>query len=165
MKNEIMSDDELQSRSELKRIAQQIGDYVIQLTELPVSAIDKLNVDIDDLELLKTIKQMPPSTSKNRELRRANNRFAHYGLDMMEKLAKSTENYDRKQAKQETIVYQWFEKLLADSSNVTEFANKYSGVNIQQLRQLVRQTGKIAENPEQSGNGKKLLGLIRGALG
>lgn len=151
------------SKSELKRDAQRMRDLAQQLTELKPSLWPELPIGDNLLEAIEENVRLNSHEAKRRHLQYMGKLIRKEDLDAIYEFLdlqdSSSEAYGRIQKQQEM----WRERLIKDSSALSDFIEHYPEVDRQQLRNLVRNAQKdLSKNPgKASTNYRKLFQFIK----
>ena len=142
-------EEEGKSKSQVKREMhelQKLGEELVAL-----SAASRARVPLDD-ELQDAL-QLADKLSNKREALRRHIQFIGRlmrtrDLEPIEQALALLRNTNQAATRQFHKVENWRDKLLADNDAVTEFIAQYPDVDVQQLRQLIRNAKKEQEKQQ-----------------
>ncbi|MDP5037433.1 MAG: DUF615 domain-containing protein [Alishewanella sp.] len=150
------------SKSQIKRemlAMQELGEELLAL-----SPALRAKVPLDDE--LKDALELADRLAKKREALRRHLQFIgrlmrDRDLEPIEQALAQIRNTNRAATKQFHKVETWRDRLLADSDAVTAFIADYPEVDVQQLRQLIRNAKREAEKEQPPKAFRELFQLIR----
>ena len=155
-------EEEGKSKSQVKREMhelQKLGEELVSL-----SAAARAKVPLDDE--LKDALQLADKLSNKREALRRHIQFIGRlmrtrELEPIEQALAILRNTNQAATRQFHKVEQWRDKLLADNDTVTDFIAAYPDVDVQQLRQLIRNAKKEQEKQQPPKAFRELFQLIK----
>ena len=155
-------EEEGKSKSQVKREMhelQKLGEELVSL-----SAAARAKVPLDDE--LKDALQLADKLSNKREALRRHIQFIGRlmrtrELEPIEQALAILRNTNQAATRQFHKVEQWRDKLLADNDIVTDFIAAYPDVDVQQLRQLIRNAKKEQEKQQPPKAFRELFQLIK----
>lgn len=155
-------EEEGKSKSQVKREMhelQKLGEELVSL-----SAAARAKVPLDDE--LKDALQLADKLSNKREALRRHIQFIGRlmrtrELEPIEQALAVLRNTNQAATRQFHKVEQWRDKLLADNDTVTGFIAAYPDVDVQQLRQLIRNAKKEQEKQQPPKAFRELFQLIK----
>jgi len=155
-------EEEGKSKSQVKREMhelQKLGEELVSL-----SAASRAKVPLDDE--LKDALQLADKLSNKREALRRHIQFIGRlmrtrELEPIEQALAILRNTNQAATRQFHKVEQWRDKLLADNDTVTDFIAAYPDVDVQQLRQLIRNAKKEQEKQQPPKAFRELFQLIK----
>lgn len=155
-------EEEGKSKSQVKREMhelQKLGEELVSL-----SAASRVKVPLDDE--LKDALQLADKLSNKREALRRHIQFIGRlmrtrELEPIEQALAVLRNTNQAATRQFHKVEQWRDKLLADNDTVTDFIAAYPDVDVQQLRQLIRNAKKEQEKQQPPKAFRELFQLIK----
>ena len=155
-------EEEGKSKSQVKREMhelQKLGEELVSL-----SAAARAKVPLDDE--LKDALQLADKLSNKREALRRHIQFIGRlmrtrELEPIEQALAVLRNTNQAATRQFHKVEQWRDKLLADNDTVTDFIAAYPDVDVQQLRQLIRNAKKEQEKQQPPKYYRELFQLIK----
>lgn len=155
-------EEEGKSKSQVKREMhelQKLGEELVSL-----SAAARAKVPLDDE--LKDALQLADKLSNKREALRRHIQFIGRlmrtrELEPIEQALAVLRNTNQAATRQFHKVEQWRDKLLADNDAVTDFIAAYPDVDVQQLRQLIRNAKKEQEKQQPPKAFRELFQLIK----
>lgn len=155
-------EEEGKSKSQVKREMhelQKLGEELVAL-----SAASRARVPLDD-ELQDAL-QLADKLSNKREALRRHIQFIGRlmrtrDLEPIEQALALLRNTNQAATRQFHKVENWRDKLLADNDAVTEFIAQYPDVDVQQLRQLIRNAKKEQEKQQPPKYFRELFQLIK----
>ena len=150
------------SKSQIKR--EMLALQVIGEELLALSPALRAKVPLDDE--LKDALELADRLAKKREALRRHLQFIgrlmrDRDLEPIEQALALIRNTNRAATKQFHKVETWRDRLLADSDAVTAFIADYPEVDVQQLRQLIRNAKREAEKEQPPKAFRELFQLIR----
>ena len=155
-------EEEGKSKSQVKREMhelQKLGEELIAL-----SAASRARVPLDDE--LKDALQLADKLSNKREALRRHIQFIgrlmrSRDLEPIEQALALLRNTNQAATRQFHKVETWRDKLLAENEAVTEFIAEYPEIDVQQLRQLIRNAKKEQEKQQPPKYYRELFQLIK----
>ena len=155
-------EEEGKSKSQVKREMhelQKLGEELIAL-----SAASRARVPLDDE--LKDALQLADKLSNKREALRRHIQFIGRlmrtrELEPIEQALAILRNTNQAATRQFHKVETWRDKLLAENDAVTEFIAEYPEIDVQQLRQLIRNAKKEQEKQQPPKYYRELFQLIK----
>ena len=158
-------EEEGKSKSQVKREMhelQKLGEELIAL-----SAASRARVPLDDE--LKDALQLADKLSNKREALRRHIQFIgrlmrSRDLEPIDQALALLRNTNQAATRQFHKVETWRDKLLAENDAVTEFIAEYPEIDVQQLRQLIRNAKKEQEKQQPPKYFRELFQLIKPQL-
>lgn len=155
-------EEEGKSKSQVKREMhelQKLGEELVAL-----SAASRAKVPLDDE--LKDALQLADKLSNKREALRRHIQFIGRlmrtrDLEPIDQALALLRNTNQAATRQFHKVENWRDKLLADNDALTEFIAAYPQVDVQQLRQLIRNAKKEQEKQQPPKYFRELFQLIK----
>ena len=155
-------EEEGKSKSQVKREMhelQKLGEELIAL-----SAASRARVPLDDE--LKDALQLADKLSNKREALRRHIQFIgrlmrSRDLEPIDQARALLRNTNQAATRQFHKVETWRDKLLAENDAVTEFIAEYPEIDVQQLRQLIRNAKKEQEKQQPPKYYRELFQLIK----
>ncbi|HSG51193.1 MAG TPA: ribosome biogenesis factor YjgA [Rheinheimera sp.] len=155
-------EEEGKSKSQVKREMhelQKLGEELVAL-----SAASRAKVPLDDE--LKDALQLADKLSNKREALRRHIQFIGRlmrtrDLEPIDQALALLRNTNQAATRQFHKVEHWRDKLLADNDALTEFIAAYPQVDVQQLRQLIRNAKKEQEKQQPPKYFRELFQLIK----
>ena len=155
-------EEEGKSKSQVKREMhelQKLGEELIAL-----SAASRARVPLDDE--LKDALQLADKLSNKREALRRHIQFIgrlmrSRDLEPIDQALALLRNTNQAATRQFHKVETWRDKLLAENDAVTEFIAEYPEIDVQQLRQLIRNAKKEQEKQQPPKAFRELFQLIK----
>lgn len=159
---DIWDEEEGKSKSQVKREMhelQKLGEELVSL-----SAAARAKVPLDDE--LKDALQLADKLGNKREALRRHIQFIGRlmrtrELEPIEQALAVLRNTNQAATRQFHKVEQWRDKLLADNDAVTDFIAAHPDVDVQQLRQLIRNAKKEQEKQQPPKAFRELFQLIK----
>lgn len=155
-------DEELKSKSQVKRemeALQKLGEELLALA--PAS---RAKVPMDD-ELKDALLLADKLSSKREALRRhiqfIGRLMRSRDIEPIEQALALIRNTNQAATRKFHLVEQWRDRLLAEKDAVTAFVAEYPEVDVQQLRQLIRQAQKEQQKQQPPKAFRELFQLIR----
>lgn len=137
-------DDELISKSQIKRELLAIKELGRELVELPNRDLAKLNLDQDLLDQIIKAKGLTHGALK-RQIGFIGGLLAHEDAELIQANLTKLRQAHNGEVKQFHQIEQWRDQLLAgDDSVMTVLRNQFEDFDIQHVRQLVRNATKEA---------------------
>ena len=155
-------EEEGKSKSQVKREMHELQKMGEELVAL--SAASRAKVPLDDE--LKDALQLADKLSNKREALRRHIQFIGRlmrtrDLEPIEQALALLRNTNQAATRQFHKVEHWRDKLLADNDALTEFIAAYPQVDVQQLRQLIRNAKKEQEKQQPPKYFRELSQLIK----
>jgi ribosome-associated protein len=143
--------DDLKSKTALKNEAKDIhafGRILVGLTDKQVSQIE-LPENVH--EAIKELKKLKKNSAQKRQILYLAKLLRAIDLSEAQRFVDQLKFESQTEIKKFHKVEDWRDKLLADTSNLTNFVNLFPGIDIQKLRKLILNS----QNEIKKGNSKK----------
>ena len=155
-------EEEGKSKSQIKREMHELQKLGEELVALSAAARAKIPLDDELQDAL----QLADKLGNKREALRRHIQFIGRlmrtrDLEPIEQALALLRNTNQAATRQFHKVENWRDKLITDSDAVTEFIAAYSEVDVQQLRQLIRNTKKEQEKQQPPKYYRELFQLIK----
>lgn len=158
-------DEQLPSKSQLKRESHQLQDLGEKLTQLNETQLLELALDDELLNAVKIAKKLRAGNSRRRQIqfigKLIRNRDHQVLIDTFDQIAKDRENH----VQVHHLCENWRDRLIENLDELQVFLQQYPNADRQQMRQLIRnaQNEKKANKPPASA--RKLYVLLKSEIG
>jgi ribosome-associated protein len=160
--NQFDDDEDIKSRSQVKREMEALQQVGKQLCELKASQLKDVPISEDLAHGIETYHRISSREAKRRQLQYIGKLMR---TEDMEGIQEVLDRYDTSSNVYAQRLHQleaWRARLIQEGNDVvTEFIEKHPMVNVQTLRQLVRQAKKDVSNDKNTGAAKKLFKFIK----
>ena len=151
--------EDIVTRAEMKKTAQELQDLGERLAELPESHWENFSLPEELIDALRTAKRL--QSRKREGLRRQNQRIGKLMTQLDADLVRKEFAVYRAKIHKNSQASPWAEKLILKPVALTEFCKKYPEANVQLLRQLIRAAQKANSEDKQLSTRKKLEQFLR----
>jgi len=152
---------EIKSKSQMKREMEALQSLGERLTELNDKQLEQVPLEDRLLNAITEYRRL----RKNEARRRQRQFIGKLMRDTdAEAIAKVLDRFDASRTAHTQHFHkleQWRKRLLDESPALTQFFDEYPQVDVQHLRQLVRNTQKEKRHNQDSGAGRKLFRYLR----
>lgn len=156
------SDQDLKSKSQLKREMHALVELGDRLTELPLSQLAELELDEFVDQLIGKIRAMPKREARRRELRFLAKQLRELDLSHVEAFLESLSQGRRDKAREFQELENLRDEALADhSAGVASIMERYPSADRQHLAQLLRNAAKEQANNKPPASARKLFKYLR----
>ncbi|MDP4536579.1 ribosome biogenesis factor YjgA [Alkalimonas collagenimarina] len=155
-------DEELKSKTQVKREMEALQKLGEELISLPPTLRAKIPLD----EELQDAIILADKLSKKREALRRHIQFIgrlmrSRDIEPIEQALAVIRNTNQAATRKFHLVETWRDRLLAEPDSLTEFVADYPEVDVQQLRQLLRQAKKEQEKEQPPKAYRELFQLLK----
>jgi len=150
------------SKSALKREMQALQDLGKQLIELPDSHLARMPLSEDMREALALYKRLKQHEARRRQLQYIGKHMPKEAIDDIRAELQALEDENKLFRQHFHVLEQLRERLIADGDNtVQELIGDHPDLDIQQLRNLIRQARKEASERKPPAASRKLFRFLR----
>ncbi|MCB1663460.1 MAG: DUF615 domain-containing protein [Pseudomonadales bacterium] len=156
---ELESDEK--SKSQIKREMEALQEMGKRLTELNNEQLSQVPVEENVFLAIKEYQRLTKHEAKRRQLQYLGRLMRNADA---EAIAQVLNLFDSSHATHTQHFHQietWRERLLNDPNSITAFIDEYPQVNVQHLRQLIRNTLKERDKGKDLGGYRKLFRELR----
>lgn len=155
-------DEDLKSKTQVKREMEALQKLGEELIALPPVSRAKIPLD----EELQDAIILADKLSKKREALRRHIQFIgrlmrSRDIEPIEQALAVIRNTNQAATRKFHLVEAWRDRLIAEPDSVTEFVAEYPEVDVQQLRQLIRQAKKEQEKEQPPKAYRELFQLLK----
>lgn len=157
-------DDEehIKSRSQIKREMEALQQVGKQLCDLKASQLKDVSISEDLAHGIATYHRITSREAKRRQMQYIGKVMRTEDLDAIQIVLDRYDSSSNIYAQRLHQLEAWRTRLIEGSNDaVTAFIEKHPMVNVQTLRQLVRQAKKDVDNDKNTGAAKKLFKFIK----
>ncbi|MCH2157601.1 MAG: DUF615 domain-containing protein [Oleiphilaceae bacterium] len=155
-------DEDIKSRSQIKREMEALQAIGKQLCELKASHLEQVPISEELEEGIATYKRISSREAKRRQLQYIGKVMRNQDIDAIQIVLDRFDTSSDIYAKRLHMLEAWRERLINEgNAALTEFVEKHPSVEIQTLRQLVRNTNKDRQNEKNTGAAKKLFKFLK----
>lgn len=157
------SDDEyVKSRTQIKKEMEALQDLGKKLCELRKDQLKQVPVSDELSEGIATYLRINSREAKRRQLQYIGKLMRSEDIEAIQAVIDRFDASSDIYAKRLHVLEAWRERLISEGNNaLTEFVEKYPAVNIQTLRQLVRNASKDRQQEKNTGAAKKLFRFLK----
>ena len=164
--NEDFEEDELISKSQLKREAHALLDLGKEIVALQPANLKKIPMDEDLREAVNEARRISANVALKRQLHYLAKMLRHRDV---EDIQVAMNNLRQQSSKTDTVLKsceKWRERLIANEGGaLEEFISKFPTVDRQKLRQMIRNAQKETSNNKPPKWSRELFRYIRGFAG
>jgi ribosome-associated protein len=138
------SEVEIVSKTQLKRIAEAKQELGKELSNLPVEKLKKFQLGNDLLDAITAYKTMNSNGAKKRQLQFIGKLMRSIETETIEAELNRLKQQSHLQTAHHHMLEKWRDRLLGEDGNqaLTELLQQYSHLDVQHLRQLIRNAKK-----------------------
>jgi len=153
------------NKTQLKREMKALHELGRELVEMPMSKFEKISLSermVDAIMLAKRVKK----AALQRQLRFIASIMSEEDVKNIRLEIRQLALPQEQEVKAFHQVEDWRDRLIAgDDDLINELVNQYDGVNRQQLRQLVRNANKEAQNNKPPKSSRLLFKILKELIG
>lgn len=157
-------EDELPSKTQLKKESHQLQDLGEQLTQLSETQLLEMSLDDELLDAVKLARKMKAGNSRRRQIqfigKLIRNRDHEALLQTFEQFNKDHENH----VQVHHLCENWRDRLIENLDELQAFLDQYPQADRQQLRQLIRNAQNEKKANKPPANARKLYALIKSEI-
>ena len=164
MQDESPDINEQPSKSQLKREAeaqQRLGE---QLVALDAKQLRQFALPEQLLDAVLTAQKIKQHGGRKRQLQYIGKLMRQIDTAPIEASLQALQNHHRQDAAAFHHIEQWRERLLSDDQATTELMERHPGIDVQQLRQLIRNARREQQQGKTAKAYRELFRLLREAL-
>lgn len=158
-------DDEeeyVKSRTQIKKEMEALQDIGKTLCELRKDQLAQVPTSDELSEGIATYQRISSREAKRRQLQYIGKLMRSEDIEAIQTVIDRFDTSSDIYAKRLHALEAWRERLIDEGNNaLTDFVEKYPMVNIQTLRQLVRNAAKDRQNEKNTGAAKKLFRFLK----
>lgn len=149
---------DITSKSSQKKEMQKLRDVGARLLSLPPSKLAQLPLPDELRELIAAARSITSHGAKKRHMQYVGKKIREMDVEVIEVALSRIDEIDT----QNDLVFhqseRWRDKLIDEGdSSLQEFIKSYSGANVQELRQLIRNAQKDKNKGQDMGGAKMLF--------
>jgi len=155
--------DNGKSKSQVKREMEALQNLGLKLTELKPIQLKKMPIGEDLLQAIKESYNIRQREAKRRHLQFIGKLMRDEDGEAIQYALDEFDSSSQRFAQQLHQIESWREKLILEGNDaLSEFiANHDGSIDVQHLRQLVRNAKKDKQNDKNTGSAKKLFQFLR----
>jgi len=159
----INEEDELvKSRTQIKKEAEALQQTGKKLCELKKDQLAQVPISDELSAGISTYHRITSREARRRQLQYIGKLMRSEDVDAIQTVLDRFDTSSDLYAKRLHMLEAWRERLISEgNAALTEFVEKHPSVNIQTLRQLVRNAVKDRQNDKNTGAAKKLFKLLK----
>ncbi|SFX01951.1 ribosome biogenesis factor YjgA [Marinospirillum alkaliphilum] len=161
MHNESHEQDELPSKSELKRQMQALQEVGKKLLELNKNQLKTLQLDEELLEALAEYKRISSHEARRRQLQRIGKLMRSRDHEAIQAAMDIYDAGSETHARHFQQLELWRERLLAEDNALVDFMNEWPACEAQKIRQLIRNARQEQAAGKPPTNSRKLFRYLR----
>ena len=155
-------DDDIKSRTQIKREMEALQAIGKQLCELKKSHLEQVPMSEELEQGISTYDRISSREAKRRQLQYIGKVMRSEDLNAIQAVLDRFDASSDIYAKRLHALEAWRERLIAEgNSALTEFVEKHPSVEVQTLRQLVRNASKDLQQEKNTGAAKKLFKFLK----
>ncbi len=163
---ETLDDDELPSRSELKRQSRDLQDLGWALVSLPEADLAAIPLPDDVRDAIDAARRITSHGARARQRLYIGKLLRRIDPEPIRAALERRGDLDRQRIQREKAIERWRDRLLADETAAwTELADLVDAESLQQLRTLARQARAERSASRPPAAGRQLFRRLREALG
>jgi ribosome-associated protein len=156
--------EQFKSKSQVKREMKALQLLGKRLTELGPAQLAKMPLEEDLLEAINDYKRFTKNEALRRQMHFIGRLLRNSDSDTIAAQMKNLDDGDSESRWKFDHIEKCRAKLLADKNYLTTFLQNYPLVDVQHLRQLIRNTQKEQAREKDLGGNKKLFRYLRGIV-
>jgi len=154
--------DNIKSKSQIKREMEALQVLGQKLTELKPAQLKKIPMGEDLAHAIKESYNITQREAKRRHLQFIGKLMRDEDAEAIQYALDEFDSSSHRHAQELHQLENWRERLISEEkSALSEFIESYNNIDVQHLRQLVRNAKKEKTNEKNSGAAKKLFQYIR----
>ena len=160
--NNDVDDDELISKSQLKRESQALQDMGSQLVEMPVGKLAKFDLPENLKEAISEARRLKNREGKRRQLQYIGKLMRTIDTSFIQETLERMDHQSQTYRQHFKQLEDWRDRLIAQGSPVIEeFVQQHPEADRQQLRNLQRQANRERELKKPPAAARKLFAYLR----
>ncbi|MDH5693529.1 MAG: DUF615 domain-containing protein [Gammaproteobacteria bacterium] len=158
---ELEPEFEEKSKSQLKRVAHELQDLGKILVELPVSQFKKFDLEPELKDAVDLARGIRSYSGKKRQLQFIGKLMRSMDVEPIRQQLDKLNNLHQEDTQRLHQTEAWRDRLLSEgNSAVSEFVASFPSVDVQYLRQLIRQADKEAKQGKPPKSKRLLFKLV-----
>lgn len=155
-------DDEPKSKTQVKKEMHELQDLGKQLTELNAAKLAEVPLDADLREAIDTLHRIKSNEARRRQLQYIGKLMRSVDAEAIEAVLNKQKEQDHLHLRFDRMAEDWRRRLLEEGKEAqSEFFDAYPNVDHQELRALIRASGKEMANKKPPTNQRKLFRYLR----
>ncbi|WP_105101700.1 ribosome biogenesis factor YjgA [Microbulbifer pacificus] len=154
--------DQPKSKTQLKNEMLELQELGKQLTELNASKLAEVPMDSELEDAIATFHRIKSREARRRQMQFIGKLMRDADVDAIKAVLDSHKEKDLQRLRFDRLAEEWRDRLLEQGNEaLKEFFNEYPGVDLQQVRNLLRESGKEKANNKPPTNQRKLFRYLR----
>ena len=156
--------EEVKSRTQIKREMEALQELGKRLTELKPDQLKEVPMSEDLAAAIRDFAKMPHREAKRRHLQFIGKRMRSEDAEAIQAAVDLFDTSSHAYAQELHQLEAWRTQLIENGNEaLTEFIEEHPQIDVQQLRQLIRNAQKDIKNQKNTGASKKLFQFIKSA--
>ena len=152
-------EDSIKSKTQLKKEAEDIQQFGIEISNLPNHKIKELSLSDEIIEAIIFYKEIKKNSAKRRQAQFLGKLLRDFDLSNVTQEMDTLKAFSRLQVKFEHEAELWRDKLINDQSALNEFINEFQP-DLTNLNQTINAARKEFQSDKKSKNYKNLYRII-----
>lgn len=163
METDTQESPEAKSKSQLKREMLELQDLGEELTRLPQALMDKCSLPEELLHAIEEYKRLPNKRgARKRQLQFIGKRMRNVDVEAIRQvLEEQGQNVALEKRRFHNLELLRDQLVSGDRETLDTLIKRHADLDIQLVRQLIRQAGKEAQTGKPPAASRKLFGLLR----
>lgn len=152
-------EDSIKSKTQLKKEADDIQQFGIEISNLPNHKIKELSLSDEIIEAIIFYKEIKKNSAKRRQAQFLGKLLRDFDLSNVTQEMDTLKTFSRLQVKFEHEAELWRDKLINDQSALNEFINEFQP-DLTNLNQTINAARKEFQSDKKSKNYRNLYRII-----
>ena len=152
-------EDSIKSKTQLKKEADDIQQFGIEISNLPNHKIKELSLSDEIIEAIIFYKEIKKNSAKRRQAQFLGKLLRDFDLSNVTQEMDTLKAFSRLQVKFEHEAELWRDKLINDQSALNEYINEFQP-NLTNLNQTINAARKEFQSDKKSKNYRNLYRII-----
>jgi ribosome-associated protein len=152
-------EDSIKSKTQLKKEADDIQQFGIEISNLPNHKIKELSLSDEIIEAIIFYKEIKKNSAKRRQAQFLGKLLRDFDLSIVTQEMDTLKAFSRLQVKFEHEAELWRDKLINDQSALNEFINEFQP-DLTNLNQTINAARKEFQSDKKSKNYRNLYRII-----
>lgn len=150
------------SKTQVKKEMHQLQELGKKLTELNATKLAEVPMDADLREAIETMHRIKSNEAKRRQLQYIGKLMRKADTEAIEAVLQKHKEQDHLHLRFDRMAEDWRQRLLEQGKEAqSAFFDAYPGADHQQVRTLIRESGKEIANKKPPTNQRKLFRYLR----
>ena len=163
--DDINPDDYIKSKSQVKRdmhALQALGERIVDMNEKQLA---KIPLSEEMLDAIYIARKMPPKEARRRQIQYIGRLMREGNHEEIQAAVDKMQNHSDQYIHRQHQIERYRDLLIeGDKNALQQLVSNCPGIDVQQLRQLVRSAQKEKEDNKPAANARKLFAFIRESM-